>query len=724
MPFTDQATRTEIQEWIKEDGPGVGRVTTETPLALGKDLLEVVWAGIQAMEMKLLIFYVCNTTLEAELLDHALKDRSFHAGKIGEQSGVDSTGDIALLSYAQLRSMLDRQVRRPGTSLPCRLVVICEQEPGSNMDAVIARGHLALLFKNYLLSQPGCNVKLLGLSYRLDGGGNWLRHAACVMTTTISLDHTVRDPAGASQPMGRRRGKDEADMEETAREAADFLKQQRDVVVYGSTDDTKEFGKLVGLALGKVPEYFDQFSTGIPRDVKLDLAATPLFSPPVIGMPPSLVLVEPAAFPTALPFSHVGMTVSIVKSLQRRVYDEKLHLVTSSPLSQSDRSVESQRWTGQVRDAQRHVETEHSVEIIGLDLRDRLPREDAHIQAGTHDPLRGCFDMVAAYPGTAFNLLPVFGAVDEPLDLAVRLRFMGLVESQTRGYSQRGVFVLTSRGKRADLMMEIEATLTLEAAAALAAIDMSPMSTKLARSLLRLSFMKEMSGSFVRACPMGLEDNDAFASFMRGVPQDAVQGGPGRHSVSRGLLWLIWTAFEMFSFETGVMGSELGPSVMPGDNWPFFVLTEELKEAMSQLAAWECLVGLGPIEDAERDDWNRPLGAAEMEFVEREIARANYSALLTIPRKRVGQREDFHAVWLRTNERAEIQGEFDRYLHATRREGILSGAVPLSVSTHEDGRASVDGLMLLDYSVSQELIGDLEAEGVDPWVRAVAMQDR
>lgn len=61
--------------------------------------------------MRLTIIYVCNTTLEAELLDLQLKDKNFHGRKIGEISGVSKSrmalGPILLLSYPRFRQLLD-----------------------------------------------------------------------------------------------------------------------------------------------------------------------------------------------------------------------------------------------------------------------------------------------------------------------------------------------------------------------------------------------------------------------------------------------------------------------------------------------------------------------------------------------------------------------------------------------------------------------------------------
>lgn len=119
MPFTDEALRAQIHEWIKRDGSKLGRITSTTPLALNMNLVEVAWKGAQQMVKKSTITYVCNTTLEAEL-------------------------------------------RVP--FFPCRLMVICEQEPGTNMGGVVARGQFALLARKVLVRRPAYNVKLLGVS--------------------------------------------------------------------------------------------------------------------------------------------------------------------------------------------------------------------------------------------------------------------------------------------------------------------------------------------------------------------------------------------------------------------------------------------------------------------------------------------------------------------------------------------------------------------------------
>lgn len=743
MPFTNDAIRAEIHEWIRKDGSKVGRVTSATPLALNMHLVEVVWNGVQKMASKPVIFYVCNTTLEAALLDRQLKNKSFHGGKIGEQSVVRKVkGDkpitgIVLLSYATFRQLLAAE----NQSFPCRLVVICEQEPGMNMDAVVARGQFTSLARKSLVRQPGFNVKLLGLSYRQYRGKGWLDHAVDVMSTspqTLSLDQTVSYTSGkqGQGPQAEKFARNEAGMRSVAGEAAGFLKDSQNVVVYGSEGDTTNFLLLVDeFSESGLPfSAHIQFATGIDRDPGLDFFTSLILDPVDEGKPGALLLVEPGSFSTPLPITNVGMVISIVTRIPRRVYDNGLHFVTSSLTAQSKRSLQSQRWTGWGRDGLDSPGKARVIEIFDLGKDNSMPKTDAHIQRGTHDPLRECFEMVAAYPGTALNLLPIFAAVDEPRDLAVRLRVMGLLVNQGNG------FIMTDKGKRAKSFMEKEASLTLEGATALAGVDVRGMGEKVARSILRLSFIKDMSESFVQTCPMMLPSDGDFVSFLHNFTNDSVHGGPGRERIDRGLIWLIWVSFESGSWEVDVDGANLPPQMRPSQNCPLFCETAELKYAMRTLAAWERLLELGPLQDGQRDDWNTPLTLDEVTIVEHEIARANYSTILAIPFKfkRNGQlgKETLPSLWLRTNEPAEIRGEFDKHLHANRRamlervklppqpqEFILFGGLPLSVSTDEAGRTSVTGLMWFTYDVIKALMGDLQAEDADPWVRAVAMQD-
>lgn len=740
MPFTNEALREEIHEWIKKDGSKVGRITSTTPLALNMHLVEVVWKGVQKMASKPVIFYVCNTTLEALLLLDQLKNKSFHGGKIGEQSvvcrkGVPITG-VVLLSYATFRQLLDAEARAP--FLPCRLVVICEQEPGMNMDAVVARGQFALVARKSLVRRPGYNVKLLGLSYRQDRGKGWLDHAVDVMSTsplTLSLELSVSYKFGKQGPLAEKYARNESGMREVAGDAAGFLRNNQNVVVYGSTDDISQFWLLVDEISGSEPGFnvHSHFDMGIGRDPGLDLNTSLMLRVPNGVEPGRLVIMEPGSFPTPLPIPNVGMVISIVTRIPRRVYDNGLHFVTSSLTVQSRRSLQSQRWTGWGRDGLDSPAKARIIEIFDLGDDNSLPKTDGHIQQGTHDPLRECLNMVAAYPGTALYLLPIFAAVDEPRDLAVRLRVMGLLVNQGQG------FILTGKGKRAKSLMDQESSLTLEAATALASVDVQRMGEKVARSILRLSFMKDMSDSFVRSCPMGLQSDGEFVPFLHKFTANSDEGGPGRERIDRGLIWLIWVSFELISRGVDFNVAELPPRMRPGENCPFSCETAGLKNAMVTLAAWDRLMGLGPLQDGQRDDWNTPLTPDEVTVVEHEIARANYSTILAIPFRvsRNGQveKKTLPSLWLRTNEPAEIRGEFDMHLHANRlsqldraqlppqQEHILFGGLPLSISTDGAGRTSVTGLMWFTYDVIKALMGDLQAEDADPWVRAVAMQD-
>lgn len=738
MPFTNAALRAEIHEWIKKDGSKVGRITSTTPLALNMHLVEVVWEGVQDMAEKPTIVYVCNTTLEAELLDRQLKDRSFHGGKIGEQSFVSKEGQVlggvVLLSYARFRQLLDAEARAP--FFPCRLVVICEQEPGRNMDGVVARGQFTLLARKALVRRPGYNVKLLGLSYRQDRGQDWLKHAVHVMSTLplrLSLDQTVSYEPGRREPAPEEYYHGEKIMYKITNDAAVVLKGSQHVVVYGSPDELVQFGILVeeALNLGQRFRVHEWFASGIERDPGLDPETEMVLGPMNARKPGSLVLIAPGCFSTPLPFTNAGMVISMIKSIPRRIYDNGLHLVTSSRRGQSSRSLISQRWTGRASYGRDTSRVACVVEIHNQDCNLPLPTTDIHLQNGTHDPLRECFAMVAAYPGTALNLLPIFEGVDEPLDLVVRLRAMGLLVNQGDG------FVLTNKGKRAKAFMDEEMSLTLEAATALVSADVERMGEKVARSILRLSFMKDMSDSFVRSCPMELENDAEFVSFLRNFAVDSVQGGPGRERIDRGLMWLIWVSFESVSREMDVNGASLPGRMRPSNKCPLYFEIDKLREAIGTLATWERLLGLSPIQNGQREDWNTPLTPDEVTIVEHEIARANYSTILAIPfpAKRNGQVEQgtLPTLWVRTNEPAEIQGEFDKYLHATRRamtedvqlsaphRHILFGGLPLSISTDETGRTSVTGLMWFPYDVIKALMGDLQAEDADPWVRAVAM---
>ncbi|POS74156.1 hypothetical protein DHEL01_v207454 [Diaporthe helianthi] len=381
-------------------------------------------------------------------------------------------------------------------------------------------------------------------------------------------------------------------------QAAAALRLGRNVVVYGIASDGLDFRSLEQ-TLGHDVEYDGYFSTGgITRDVNLDAENTPMFFPQTFKPKPALVFIEPCAFSTALPLVNVGMVVSIVTKLPRMAYDDQLHLVA---LSSGARSLHSQRWTGQVRDTQGFAETTLFIEIVDLDEGGHLQRTKERMLTSRMAPMILCEGALiwctcGRISGHCLQPFASFWGCGEPVDLAVRLQSMGLVERQRSGYINNYGFVFTSRGERAESLIRYEPTLTLEAATALAGIDMKIVSKRVARSILRLSFMKEMSGSFIQEGPMHLQDHDAFKAFLRGVPQDAEQGGPERNSASRGLIWLIWTDFEMYSHRLGVSRSEM----------------------------------------------------------------------------------------------------------------------TLSIANQNDGRTSVSGLMLFDYSVCQELIGDLEAEDADP----------
>lgn len=739
MPFTNEAIRAEIQEWIQMDGSKVGRITSDTPLALNMHLVEVVWKGVQDMAVKPVIIYVCNTTLEAELLDRQLKDRSFHGGKIGERAVVNrgggALGEVFLTSYARFRQLLDADAQ--ATFLPCRLVVICEQEPGSNMDAVVARGQFTMLARRTLVKQPGCNLKLLGLTYRQDRGQDWLKHAVHMISTsplTLSLDQNVSYTSGRKGPRAERFYRSENLTRQVVQDAIGVLEGQEKVVVYGHADDLEEFMDLAEEILGSAPPEHVDFSMGIQRDIELDISTNLMLTssfPRGLG---TLVLIESGCFSTPLPILNVGMVVSIVTRFPRKIYSNELHFVASSCRGQSRRSLLSQRWTGRGREGLDSAGPARVVEIMDLGEDVSLPINDIHIQQGTHDPLRECFAMVAAYPGTALNLLPIFEGVDEPLDLVVRLRVMGLLVDQGNG------FVLTEKGKAAKSFMDREASLNLEAATALASVNVQRMGQKVARSIVRLSLMKQMFDVFVEVGPIKLKSHDEFVSVMRKFAIDSNRGGPGRERIDRGLIWLTWVSFESGSCEVGHNSVGIPDVVRPSKDWPLVFVAAGLKEAMSTLARWEALLQLGPLQDQQRSDWNTPLSPEEVANVEREIARANYSTVLVIPFEAKGgsavEQETLPAFWLRTNEPAEIQGDFDKYVHATRRamtkdiqfppphKYVLFGGLPLSVSIDEGGRTSVTGLMWFPYDVIKALMGDLEAEDADPWVRAVAKRGR
>jgi hypothetical protein len=622
------------------------------------------------------------------------------------------------------------------------MVVICKQEPGSNIDAWVTQGQFALHAREVLVKRAGFNVKMLGLSYQPNRGGDWLKHPHHLMSTLppsrstdLSMGLSVCcGPAKEAPRAEKHEGSEEA-MARIAADAAAVIKNNQHVVVYGSSQYTCDwFLRLVEAAFGSGVYMNLRFCAGLEqRDIELCGRTLSLTDQAVLRAPATLVLIEPGCFSTPLTLVNVGMVVSIVKSATRRVYDDELHFVTSSLLLQSRKSLLSQRWTGRGREGPDSPRPARIVEVFFPGEGESHPYYDAHIQNGTNDPLRECFAMVAAYPARALKVLPVFKAVEQTRDLIVRLRAMGLVTEQGNG------FIATGKGRVARGLMDIEASLTLEAATALAGIDMDRMGRKVARSIVRLCFMKEMSKPFLVDMSMGLNGIDVFPSFLRRAAQLLAQGGPGRECVDRGLVWMIWATFEMMSSQVGPQGTNPSETVNPDENWPFCLDLERMGEAMATLASWERLVNLGPLTHAEQNVWNAPLTPKDLRMVEDEIARANYSTAIVIPSRtrRSGRaaRNALYAVWLRSNEEAEIQGEFDNYLHAHRcaqaenvklpaqLEHMLFGGLPLSISTDGKGVTSVTGLMWFDYDVIKSLIGDLEAQDADPRVSEVAMRD-
>lgn len=734
MPFTNEAIRTEIHEWIKKDGSKVGRIASATPLALNMHLVEVVWKGIQKMVSKPTIIYVCNTTLEAELLDRQLKDRSFHGGKIGEKSvvsrGAEAPRDVVLMSYARFRQLLDAEAKTP--SLPCRLVVICEQEPGRNMDAVVARGQFALLTRTTMVRRAGYNVKMLGLSYNEYGGRDWLRHVSQVMSTSpqqLSLDLEVS--YGFVQPVPKQYDLSPEIIQQCITRAIEFLNRGKHVVVYGEPDNLMQFVDLSGRAAAPLRlRVHEVFAPEVERDPDLD-AETELALEPVRDGQGTLLLIVPGLFPAPLPFTKVGMVVSLVANFSREIYDNRLYVVASSRRGQSWRSLESQRWTGWGCDGQVAGGVPLLVEAIAGDPDRYTPGDDVHIKVGTHDPLRECFAMAAAYPGTALNLLPIFGAVLEPRDLAVRLRIMGLLVGQGDG------FILTEKGERAKNFMRQDECLTLEAATALAGIEVGWMGEKVARSILRLALIKDVATTFVVKCQMRLQGDDAFASFLQKQAKDLKHGGPGRELIDRGMTWLTWVAFESVAYSIGTDHGAIEGITRPGPNFPLYCETDNLQGVMETVQKWERFLNLSPINDNQRGTWDIPLSPAEVAIVEEEIARANYSTLLDIPIavKREGQAEpkSLPIGWLRTKRPVVLHGEFDEYLLATRtsivdgmqtkptRQYVFFGALPMEISKGQHGDASVTGLMWLPYDLIKSLIGDLGAEDADPRLRKVML---
>lgn len=735
MPFTNEAVREEIHAWVKKDGAKVGRITSSTPVALNMHLVEVVWKGIQKMVSKPAIIYVCNTTLEAELLGRQLKDKSFHGGKIGEQSvvskGDEFLGGVVLLSYTRFRQLLDAEARAP--SLPCRLVVICEQEPGSNMDAVIARGQFALLARTALVRRAGYNVKLLGLSYREEGGQDWLNHAVHVMSTSplrLSLDLNVSYGLVQPGPKAERYDLDEGMTQKCVTHAVDILNNGQHVVVYGSPRKLLGFDTLSRRADPSALRVHDLFSSDVERDPHLD-AETEAALGPIRDGKGTLVLVVPGLFSTPLPLRNVGMVISLVTNFPRKIYDNKLYVVVSSHRGQSRRSLESQRWTGWGRDGKAAGGVPLLIEAIAGGDDRYIAGNDVHIREGTHDPLRECFAMAAAYPGTALNLLPIFAAVDEPRDLAVRLRVMGLLVDQGDG------FILTNKGKRAKYFMSQQQSLTLEAATALADIDVQRMGDRVARSILRLALIKQYSAFFVVSCPMEVQSGDGFAPFLRNFAKECRCGGPGSERIDRGLIWMIWVAFESVTHALATTDGAVSEAIRPGNSCPMYFETDDLKDFMGTVEDWEVFLKLGPIQAAQRGSWDNPLSPAEVAAIETEIARANYSTLLDIPVavKHQGQAEPktLPICWLRTKRPVALKGEFDEYLHVTRcsmvdgirpvpqRDFVFFGALPMEVSSDQAGNTSVTGLMWFSYDLIKSLIGDLKAEDADPLLRAVML---
>lgn len=735
MPFTNEAIRTEIHEWIKRDGSKVGRIASATPLALNMHLVEVVWKGIQKMVSKPTVIYVCNTTLEAELLDRQLKDRSFHGGKIGEQSVVsrrdEALGDVVLMSYARFRQLLDAQAKAP--SLPCRVVVICEQEPGRNMDAVVARGQFALLTRTTLARRAGHNVKMLGLSYNQYGGRDWLRHASKVMSTSpqqLSLDVDVSYGLDKPVPTPEQYDLSPKIMQQCIARAIEFLSRGKHVVVYGEPSNLIHFEALSGRAASSRLRVHEVFSSDAERDPDLD-AETELALGPVRGGQGTLLLILPGLFPAPLPFADVGMVVSLVTNFHRKIYDDMLYVVASSRMGQSWRSLESQRWTGWGYDGRAAGGAPLLIEAIAGDPDRYTPGDEVRIKDGTHDPLRECFAMAAAYPGTALNLLPIFGAVSEPRDLAVRLRIMGLLVEQGDG------FILTNKGERARYYMGQDKFLTLETATALAGIDVGRMGEKVARSILRLALVKDLAPTFVVDCQMKLQGDDAFATFLRHYARELRYGGPGRELIDRGMTWLIWVAFESVAYSVAAAHGVVAETMLPGPDFPLYCETDNLQGVMGTVQSWERFLKLDPINDNQRGDWDTPLSPAEVAIVEEEIARANYSTLLDIPIavKREGQAEPkpLSICWLRTKQPVALQGDFDEHLLATRtsivdgmqskpaRQYVFFGALPMEISKGQYGDASVTGLMWLPYDLIKSLVGDLRAEDADPRLRKVML---
>ncbi|KAL1847829.1 hypothetical protein Daus18300_013818 [Diaporthe australafricana] len=610
MPFTDKALRREIQKWVGKEGCKVGRITSRMPLALNMHLVEVVWRGIQDMNSRPTLLWVCNTTLEAELLDRQLKDKSFHSGQIGEYSFVSKTGrpvgNFVLLSYARFREFMNQELNDP--RLPSSVVVVCEQEPGTNLDAIVARGHFALHARNILSEGAGSNVKLLGLSYRPDGGGDWLQHAVKVMSTapsTLSLDRAV-SYSSASHNAPEHYTYDENFKDEhslrCAHDAAVVMKNGQHVVLYGRCDHSDMFAEQI----------------------------------------------EDAP-------SFAGLDV-----------------------------------------------------LIGKQFVDGIKRDPSSLSKGTSHVL----------------MPPEDG---EPMSLIVQFRFMGLLRNEGAR------FVLTGKGVRATRFLEQEASLSLEAATAMAGI-LDHTSAKVARSILRLSLIKDSFGSMWASSPMESQSQQEFVAFLQSVCTDEVHGGPGRERIDRGLVWLVWVSFESMAYSVCVDEQVLGRIFRSTANHPFYFRKEGVMEAIETLARWEALLNLTPFETDQQADWDTPLSMEEVAIIDQEIAQANYSSLLAIPcrveRPGHAQPAPLPVTLLRSSQPVIIEShrQFDRFLFETRqslgqnlhdppsRDYLFWGGLPTEVTSYPNGPTTVMGLMWFPFDVVKSLIGDPDAEDADPWV--------
>lgn len=712
----------------------MGRIASGTPLALDMHLVEVLWSAFRKMEVRRRpsLIYVCNSTLEAELLDQKLKDRSFHDGQIGKVSAVSKTGvldkHMIMLSYAQFRSVLDHERRR--SFLPRRLVVVCEQEPGTNMDAVIARGQFALIAKESLSTLANSNIKLLGLTYRWDKGGDWLNHVVQVMSPQplcLSLDQSVSyNSVICGTPEVH--SYDQDNQSRLCADAVALLKGGQHVVVYGNRYDLSSLGGRItdvsGLFFFNFPLH-GEFFRGIGRDSDIDEKTRLVLAPPAAGSAGTLILMRPGCFSTPLPFSNVGMVISIVDNIAQNVYHNQLQVVVSVQELQSRHSLESQRLTGLGCEGRPASSTPRVVELFRPDLAQWYPTCDLHIQDGTHGPLEACFFMVAEYPRKALHLLPSFSAVEAPLDLIVKLRCMGLLRNKEVGC------VLTSKGRTVKRFLAQVAFITLEAATAIAGIDVRSMGKKVARSILRLSFVKVYSTLFFSKKSMRLENGDAFVPFLQRTCIQATNGGPGRERIDRGLPWLMWVVFESVTYDVLHNGTQQ-PDI--DNSLPFTCNVEGFKDAMSILQQWETLLYLGPIPD----DWNTPLSMDEVAIIDQVVAQANYPTLLDVPcpveRPDHPKPEPLPVNWLRTRRPVTVEGEFDRSLYQARQKMVqdmrpfpdldyeLWAALPMNINFYGSEGTNVTGLMWIPYDIVKSLIGDLEDENTHPLVRATTMQ--